>query len=167
MRIIEINEYNDFLALKETWQSVLLRYDHHTIFSTWEWLMCWWKYFGNNKRLVLLLVEDDEAMRSLTRQMLEEHGYRVVEAEDGKSALEQVGADHEIDLTLTDVVMRGMSGPELVLRLTEAHPEMKIVYMSGYTGELVSDRKIDAGITLLEKPFTRMALLKTVHAALG
>jgi hypothetical protein len=115
----------------------------------------------------ILLVEDDEAMRSLTRQMLEEHGYRVVEAEDGKSALEQVGTDHEISLTLTDVVMRGMSGPELVLRLTEAHPEMKILYMSGYTDELVSDRKIDAGITLLEKPFTRMSLLKTVHAALG
>jgi len=115
----------------------------------------------------ILLVEDDEAMRSLTRQMLEEHGYRVVEADDGKSALEQVGTDHEIALTLTDVVMRGMSGPELVLRLTEAHPEMRILYMSGYTGELVSDRKIDAGITLLEKPFTRMALLKTVHAALG
>jgi len=115
----------------------------------------------------ILLVEDDEAMRSLTRQMLEEHGYRVVEAEDGKTALERVGSDHEIDLTLTDVVMRGMSGPELVLRLTESHPEMKILYMSGYTGDLVSDRKADAGIALLEKPFTRASLLKTVHAALG
>ena len=115
----------------------------------------------------ILLVEDDEAMRSLTRQMLEEHGYRVVEAEGGNTALERVGSDHEIDLTLTDVVMRGMSGPELVLRLTESHPEMKILYMSGYTGELVSDRKAEAGIELLEKPFTRMSLLKTVHAALG
>ena len=115
----------------------------------------------------ILLVEDDEVMRSLTRQMLEEHGYRVVEAEDGKVALERVGADHEIDLTLTDVVMRGMSGPELVLRLTESHPEMKILYMSGYTGELLSDRKISTGVALLEKPFTRMSLLKTLHAALG
>ena len=115
----------------------------------------------------ILLVEDDEAMRSLTRQMLEEHGYRVIEAEDGRTALERVGSDHQVDLTLTDVVMRGMSGPELVLRLTELHPEMKILYMSGYTGDLVSDRKADAGIELLEKPFTRASLLRTIHAALG
>lgn len=114
----------------------------------------------------ILLVEDDETMRSLTRQMLEEHGYQVVEAEDGKTALERVGTSHEIDLALTDVVMRGMSGPELVLRLTESHPEMKILYMSGYTGDLVSDRKT-AGIALLEKPFTRASLLKILHAALG
>ena len=115
----------------------------------------------------ILLVEDDEDMRSLTRQMLEEHGYRVVEAEDGKTALERVGTRHEIDLTLTDVVMRGMSGPELVLRLTESHPEMKVLYMSGYTGDLVPDRRTAAGIELLEKPFTRASLLKTLHAALG
>jgi len=53
------------------------------------------------------------------------------------------------------------------LRLTESHPEMKILYMSGYTGDLVPDRKADTGIALLEKPFTRMSLLKILHAALG
>jgi len=60
-----------------------------------------------------------------------------------------------------------MSGPELVLRLTESHPEMKTLYMSGYTGDLVPAKKNDTGIALLEKPFTRMSLLKTLHAALG
>ena len=64
--------------------------------------------------------------------------------------------------------MRGMSGPELVLHLLESYPAMKVVYMSGYTGELLADHEaLNTGITLLEKPFTRASLLKTLHAALG
>jgi two-component system, cell cycle sensor histidine kinase and response regulator CckA len=101
--------------------------------------------------------------------MLEEHGYKVIEAEDGKAALDAIAAGGvSIDLTLTDVVMKGMTGPELVLRLIDAYPTMRVVYMSGYTGELVSHHQgIDGSIRLLEKPFTRVALLKTLDAALG
>ena len=118
--------------------------------------------------VTVLLAEDDVVMRRLTRRMLEEHGYGVLEAEDGKSALDVIGSNHAaIDLVLTDVVMKGMNGPELVLRLIESHPEMKVVYMSGYTGELVANHGIDSGLRLLEKPFTRVDLLKTVDAALG
>lgn len=118
--------------------------------------------------VTILLAEDDVMMRRLTRKMLEEHGYRVLEAEDGKSALEVIGSGHAtIDLILTDVVMKGMNGPELVLRLIESHPAMKVVYMSGYTGELVANQGIDGGIRLLEKPFTRADLLKTIDGALG
>jgi len=117
----------------------------------------------------ILLVEDDEIMRSLTRQLLQEHGYAVVEANDGKSALEWVESHPgPIDLLLTDVVMRRMSGPELVERLNASHPTLKVVYMSGYTGELIAEREVlKRGITLLEKPFTRTALLNTIHATLG
>jgi len=117
----------------------------------------------------ILLVEDDEIMRSLTRQLLQEHGYTVVEANDGKSALEWVESHPErIDLLLSDVVMRRMSGPELVERLSASHPTLKVVYMSGYTGELIAQREVlKRGITLLEKPFTRTALLNTIHATLG
>ena len=117
----------------------------------------------------ILLVEDDEMMRSLTRQLLHEHGYTVVEANDGKSALEWVESHPgRIDLLLTDVVMRGVSGPELVQRLSIANPTLKVVYMSGYTGELIAEREmLKRGITLLEKPFTRTALLNTIHATLG
>ena len=94
-------------------------------------------------------------MRMLTGQMLEEHGYGVLEASDGDSALDRAGTDGKIDLMLTDVVMREMSGPELVLRLEEAYPEIKIVYMSGYTGGLVGHREqLRPGVNLLEKPFT-------------
>jgi two-component system, cell cycle sensor histidine kinase and response regulator CckA len=117
----------------------------------------------------ILLVEDDEIMRSLTRKLLQQHDYTVVEADDGKSALEWV-ASHSgpIDLLLTDVVMRRMSGPELVERLSASHPAMKVVYMSGYTGELMANREVlKPGVTLLEKPFSRTALLNTIHEKLG
>lgn len=116
----------------------------------------------------ILLAEDDAVMRRLTRKMLEGHGYKVLEAEDGKAALDLIGADHtSVDLILTDVVMKGMTGPELVLRLIDSHPAMKVVYMSGYTGELVANQGLDSAIRLLEKPFTRADLLKTIDAALG
>ena len=119
--------------------------------------------------ITILLVEDDEIMRSLTRQLLQEHGYTVVEANDGKSALEWMESHPgRIDLLLTDVVMRRMSGPELVERLNASHPTLKVVYMSGYTGELIAERRgLKVGLTLLEKPFTRTALLNTIHTTLG
>jgi len=123
------------------------------------------------KRLgaTIMLVEDDEIMRALTRQLLQEHGYTVVEANDGNSALELLQSNSgPIDLLLTDVVMRSMSGPELAERLHASHPSLKVAYMSGYTGELMANRDIlKPGLTLLEKPFTRTALLNTIHAMLG
>ena len=116
----------------------------------------------------VLLVEDDALMRGLTRQMLEEHGYSVVEAEDGVAALGKLSSTgFQADIVLTDVVMRGMSGPELALKLITLHPAMKVVYMSGYTGELMAQNGEGVpGIAMLDKPFTRAALLKTIDAAL-
>jgi PAS domain S-box-containing protein len=123
---------------------------------------------ARRENTTILLAEDDSIMRRLTRKMLEQHGYKVLEAEDGNAALNVIGSDHTtVDLLLTDVVMKGMSGPELVLRLMDSHPGVKVVYMSGYTGELVAHQGADAAIRLLEKPFTRGSLLKTIDAALG
>ena len=123
--------------------------------------------FPRGEGITILLVEDDPIMRRLTRQMLEEQGYSVIEAADGRLALERA-APHlgSIALVLTDVVMPGVSGPELVLRLMDSHPETKFLYMSGYTGELVVDHGLSEGIALLEKPFTRAALLTTIQTAL-
>jgi PAS domain S-box-containing protein len=116
--------------------------------------------------VTLLLVEDDRTMRRLTRKMLEEHGYKVLEAEDGNAALDIISkAGADVDLTLTDVVMKGKTGPELVLKLIDSYPDMKVVYMSGYTGELVTQRGSDS-ILLLEKPFTRASLLNILEKAL-
>jgi len=118
--------------------------------------------------VTILLAEDDSVMRKLTRTMLEGHGCKVLEAIEGEAALDVISANSaRIDLTLTDVVMRGMNGPELVLRLMSSHPEMKVIYMSGYTGELVMHQGAQNGIRLLEKPFTRAALLKTIDEVLG
>jgi two-component system, cell cycle sensor histidine kinase and response regulator CckA len=106
-------------------------------------------------------------MRKLTKKILEQHGFTVLESEDGQTALNVANSGHQkIDLLLTDVVMKGMSGPELVLRLTDAHPEVKVVYMSGYTNELVANQGLESGIRLLEKPFTRGSLLQIIDAAL-
>ncbi len=117
----------------------------------------------------ILLVEDDTLMRNLTRQMLEQHGYSVIEAEDGNAALQRFAASpSKIDMVLSDVVMRGMSGPDMVLHLRESHPEMKVVYMSGYTGDLIGNSPgLESSITLLEKPFTRAALLEIIDTVLG
>ena len=118
--------------------------------------------------VTILLAEDDAIMRRLTRKMLEEHGFKVIEAIDGQAALDAIAANHSrIELALTDVVMKRMSGPELVLHLMDSHPEMKVLYMSGYTGELVAHQGLQGGIRLLEKPFTRAALLKTIDEVLG
>ena len=118
--------------------------------------------------VTILLVEDDDLMRKLAGQMLQDHGYAVLEAKDGASALARLDGKRTVELVLTDVVMRGMSGPDLALRLMQSHPEIRVVYMSGYTGELLAgDHGLTGGITLLEKPFTRTALLKTIHTALG
>ncbi|MFZ0293851.1 MAG: PAS domain S-box protein [Candidatus Sulfotelmatobacter sp.] len=117
----------------------------------------------------ILLVEDDEIMRGLTRQLLEQHGYTVFEANDGKAGLEWMRSHPDpIDLLLTDVVMRHMSGPELAERLKSSHPALKVVFMSGYTGELMANREVlSPGAPLLEKPFSRTALLNTIHDALA
>ncbi len=118
--------------------------------------------------VTILLVEDDTLMRRLTRKMLEDHGYKVLEAEDGKAALKVIGASaNPVDIALTDVVMKGMTGPELLLRLSESYPRMKRIYMSGYTGELVAGQGLDSSVRLLEKPFTRLGLLKTLDEVLG
>jgi two-component system, cell cycle sensor histidine kinase and response regulator CckA len=116
----------------------------------------------------ILLAEDEPIMRQVMRKILEEHGYRVIEGSDGMTALQALERNHAtVDIALTDVVMKGMSGPELALRLIDKHPGMKVVYMSGYTGELVENQGLDVGIRLLEKPFTRGSLLKTLDATLG
>jgi PAS domain S-box-containing protein len=117
----------------------------------------------------ILLVEDDEIMLRLTRQLLVENGYFVLDAKDGKTALGILSSHPgSVHLVLTDVVMRGMSGPELVAQVVTSHPGVKAVFMSGYTGELIAQHGHQQnGIPLLEKPFSRAALLKVLDEALG
>jgi len=117
----------------------------------------------------ILLVEDDAALRKLTRGVLETHGYAVLEAKDGESALEICSASGtHIDLLLTDVVMPKMSGHELAVRLRDTHPGIRVMYISGYTNDLIATHGVlHDNVALLEKPFTRSSLLKKVEDVLN
>jgi PAS domain S-box-containing protein len=116
----------------------------------------------------ILLVEDDDAMRQLTRSCLESGGYAVLDAPNGKSALQDAARlNAPIHLLVTDVVMPGMSGAALARRLVTSHSRMKVLYMSGYTADLIAQQGIlDRRVLLLEKPFTKEALLRKVRKAL-
>jgi CheY-like chemotaxis protein len=116
----------------------------------------------------ILLVEDEDSLRSLTRQSLESSGYKVLEARDGASALE-TNLRHKgtIDLLLTDIVMPGMDGRSLAQELIRLRPETKIVYMSGYTGQSYTERgPIAPGSFFLAKPFSRQVLTSKIREAL-
>jgi len=116
----------------------------------------------------ILVVEDDKILRELTVKLLQDGGYRVVEAEDAEDALGIMASSQpEIDLVLTDVVMLGTNGVELVRRAEEDHPKLRSLFMSGYTGDLVGRQGVlIQEAYFLEKPFTRRSLLTKVYAAL-
>jgi DNA-binding NtrC family response regulator len=116
----------------------------------------------------VLLVEDEDDLRTLTRNLLERSGYTVLIAKDGNEAL-QVSQQYKttIHLLLTDVVMPGMSGPVLAQQLTRQRPEIKTVYMSGYTGKTVAGHSVlDPDSFFLMKPFTRDSLASKIREAL-
>jgi len=117
----------------------------------------------------ILLVEDETAVRAVTRQLLERNGYKVVEAPDGPAALALVDGKRgdEIDLLLTDVVMPGMSGRELADQLTARCPKLRVLYMSGYTDDaIVRHGMLEPGLAYLEKPFRSAGLLRKVRETL-
>jgi two-component system cell cycle sensor histidine kinase/response regulator CckA len=116
----------------------------------------------------ILLVEDEAGVRQLARQMLLRQGYSVLEAEGGSQAL-QLWEQHapSIHLLLTDVVMPQMSGRELAERLKAARPDLKVLYMSGYTSDVIARHGLlDADTALLQKPFTLDGLGRKVRAVL-
>jgi len=115
----------------------------------------------------ILLVEDEESLRELTRNLLEQGGYTVMEACDGADAIRIArGYKGQIHLLLTDMVMPGMNGRTLAEKLTKMYPDMRIAYMSGYTGFSESENaSLDAAI--IAKPFTRESLLQKVSEVLN
>jgi len=116
----------------------------------------------------ILLAEDETSLRTLTRNTLELCGYKVLEAKDGVEALQVSDAyKGSIDLLLTDMVMPGMGGRALATELTRRRPEIRLAYMSGYTGQAVgSQGPVDPGSVFLLKPFTRELLTRKIREAL-
>ena len=116
----------------------------------------------------ILVVEDQEPVRRLTRRVLEAQGYAVLAAADGPEALE-VAERHTgtIHILVTDVVMPGMSGREVGRRLAAGRPGMRVLYVSGYADDLiVSHGVLEPGLSFLQKPFTPEALARRVREVL-
>jgi two-component system, cell cycle sensor histidine kinase and response regulator CckA len=119
-------------------------------------------------REVVLVVEDQRGVRQLAARILTRHGYMVCEAADAVEAIKIASNPRQpIDLVVSDVVMPKMGGPELMERLWALRPALKVLYMSGYTGDELSRRVgQETSITVLEKPFSASALLQTVRDVL-
>jgi DNA-binding NtrC family response regulator len=117
----------------------------------------------------ILLVEDDNQVRDIAGDILVQRGYTVLSAKSGEEAL--VMADRHngsIDLLLTDVIMPGMNGRELYERMAARIPGIRVLYMSGYTGEVITHKGIlDEGVEFIQKPFTVSGLAGKVREALG
>jgi len=116
----------------------------------------------------VLLVEDEEQLRTVARGILIRNGYDVLEARTGNDAVVLCEKrDRPIHLLLTDVVMPQMSGPELARRVLAIRPDIRVLYMSGYTEDaIVHHRVVSAGIALLQKPITPDLLLRKVREVL-
>jgi two-component system, cell cycle sensor histidine kinase and response regulator CckA len=117
----------------------------------------------------VLLVEDEESVRQLVRETLAAKGYCVVEAENGEAGM-AAAAQHngKIDLVITDVVMPGIGGRELVKQLGLRRPDTKVLYLSGYTEDaILSEGTIERGAAFLQKPFTLQNLARKVREVLG
>jgi two-component system, cell cycle sensor histidine kinase and response regulator CckA len=117
----------------------------------------------------ILVVEDHEGVRGLIVGTLELCGFRILQAADGRAALRQSKQyAGTIDLLLTDVIMPGMNGKEVADQLRALRPGIRVLFMSGYSGELIAHRGVlDAGVDYLAKPFTPDALAAKVRAMLG
>jgi CheY-like chemotaxis protein len=112
----------------------------------------------------ILLVEDERSVRVLVQRLLEVEGYVVITAESGEHALEAARREEEIDLVLTDMVMPGINGRQLVEKLERMRPGMKVVYTSGYFHDSAT---ATAGAPFLQKPYTKQALAQTVRDVLA
>ncbi len=116
----------------------------------------------------ILLVEDNEPVRNLGRTILKRQGYNVLEAGNGEDALEILAAHGGvIDLLLTDVVMPGMNGQELYQMAVQRHQHLRVLYMSGYTDDIIAHRGVlKKGIQLIQKPFSVDGLAAKVREVL-
>ena len=116
----------------------------------------------------ILIAEDEKDLRELTRIFLESYGYKVLAAESADRAIQTVEKSAEpIHLLLTDVIMPGMSGRQLAERILSRRPQTKIMYMTGYTDDMVVQHNVlEPGVRLLQKPFTKMDLGLKVRSAL-
>ncbi len=147
--------FNIYLPRVEEEEDILKKDDHQTSPG-----------IGNE---TILIAEDERSVRELAVRILKVRGYQIYEVPDGLEALRMVQdhPDRKIDLLLTDVVMPGMSGKELADRLKVSKPDLKVLFISGYTDDaIVHHGVLDKGVNFVQKPFTPEALAKKVREVL-
>ena len=117
----------------------------------------------------ILFVEDEDSLRTVISDFLAESGYHMLTATNGRDAL-AIATAHEgvIDLLLTDVIMPQMSGPELARKIRAMRPQMKVIFISGYSETILEPFDVnDSGIALLQKPFTIRVLFAKLQEMFG
>jgi two-component system cell cycle sensor histidine kinase/response regulator CckA len=123
---------------------------------------------GHDLARTILLVEDHDAVRKLAIAVLENEGYRVLEASDASAALEQAQAYPEkIDALLTDIMLPGVNGNELADSISAARPGIKVLFLSGYTEDIVEEHLSFQDTRFLQKPFTPAGLVQEVWQLLS
>jgi PAS domain S-box-containing protein len=115
----------------------------------------------------VLVVEDAPLVRAGIRSLLQDLGYTVHAAPDAKAALEKLAELPGVDVMLTDIVMPGMSGPELARRAQATHPEMRVLFMSAFSGQaLIEQGRLQSGMPVIEKPFEEEELARRIRELL-
>lgn len=124
---------------------------------------------NNGKGEKILMVEDTKDVLTIGKAMLERVGYSVISAHTPEEALRKAEESNgSIDLLITDIIMPKMNGHELAMKLQTRHPELKCLYMSGYTADIIAERGVlEKGVNFLQKPFTFTSLTSKVKAALN
>jgi CheY-like chemotaxis protein len=114
----------------------------------------------------VLVVDDEAPIRSLARRILEDDGYRVIEAGNGVEALSVLSREPNVDLLVADLAMPELGGDELVCRIRCAHPDLKVLYVTGHIDSLMDTRSLWEDEAFLEKPFTAAGLTEAVSLLL-
>lgn len=115
----------------------------------------------------VLVVEDQDGIREIVKESLRRNGYKVLIAVDGNEALQMASSYTDpIHLLITDLVMPNIGGRELAQRLTPLRPQMKVLFMSGYSEHAADDEELDTSATVLQKPFSLDALVRNVRRVL-
>ena len=122
-----------------------------------------------SQRSVVMVVDDEDSLRGMATRVLQGHGWEILSARNGDEAMQlSLQLDGTLNLLVTDVLMPGMNGPTLASNLSELHPNMEVLYMSGYTEDVFAQTAVQAQeLDLLEKPFRPAELVKRVEAALA
>jgi two-component system cell cycle sensor histidine kinase/response regulator CckA len=117
----------------------------------------------------VLVVDDEDALRASIRRLLESQGYQVLEAPNGATALQLLedSAAPKVSLVLTDLRMPVMDGRQLAAALARRHPSLPIVFMSGFTAQLMDLRLVSPHLVFLPKPFRERDLLATVRGQIA